>query len=247
VVRRWPGFLSKRAFFQKSDDRPADILLTAWRGGALALDATVPHIRTKRTPENATGLHAMDVAVARKKSKYLDRCQEAGLNFAVLAFDTLGATHPECEDFLRAIFKDARDRALCPDWRYMDLAWHRVVVPLQVDVARQIIARCVPPELETLNKTVVVAPSVPCPSIALEYVPLPRPSPLKKFPKIKISTDATPHSSPTFPLSALAPVFSLPLLPTPPPPLFRVLLCVLLCLWHQPGRLRRKSFPQITL
>ena len=124
-------------------------------------------MKTKRTPENATGLHAMEVAVARKKSKYLERCREAGLNFTVLAFDTLGAAHPECQEFLRTIFKDARDRALCPDWRYMELAWQRVVVPLQVDVARQILARSIPPDLETLSRVVEVAPSIPSPSIAL--------------------------------------------------------------------------------
>ena len=54
--------LEARLLLQKSDERPADILLTAWRGGALALDVTVPHVRTKRTPESAKGLHAMDLA-----------------------------------------------------------------------------------------------------------------------------------------------------------------------------------------
>ena len=142
--------LEARLLLQKSDERPADILLTAWRGGALALDVTVPHVRTKRTPESAKGLHAMEVAISRKEAKYLARCQEAGLNFSVLAFDTLGAAHPQTAAFLRAMFNDARRRSLCPDWRYIEQAWHRVMVPLQIDVARQILARNVQPELESL-------------------------------------------------------------------------------------------------
>jgi len=144
--------LEARLLFQKSDERPADILLTAWRGGGLAMDVTVPHVKTKRTPENATGLHAMEVAIVRKRVKYFARCQEVGLNFAVLAFDTLGATHPDTAKFLREMFKDAKSRSLCPDWKYTQQAWCRVIVPLQVDVARQILARSVQPEIEDLNK-----------------------------------------------------------------------------------------------
>ena len=55
---------------------------------------TVPHIKTKRTPDSATGLFAMEEAIARKQKKYATRCQDAGMSFSVLAFDTLGAAHP---------------------------------------------------------------------------------------------------------------------------------------------------------
>jgi len=173
--------LEARLLLQKSDERPADILLTAWRGGALAIDVTVPHVITKRTPDSAVGLHAMEAAMHRKRTKYQARCQEVGINFMALAFDTLGAVHPEAKDFLSVMFKDAMSRQLCPDHRYIEQAWHRVVVPLQVDVARQILARSVPPSLETLSSTVFLGPSVPCPTIALNLKALPAPAPLASF------------------------------------------------------------------
>jgi hypothetical protein len=173
--------LEARLLLQKSDERPADILLTAWRGGALAIDVTVPHVKTKSTPENAVGLHAMQVAMQRKRTKYLERCEEVGLNFMALAFDTLGAVHPEAKEFLSVMFKDAMSRQLCPDQRYIEQAWHRVVVPLQVDVARQILARSEPPSLETLSRPVFVGPSVPCPCIELNLKPLPVPAPFGEF------------------------------------------------------------------
>ena len=189
--------IEARLLLQKSDERPADILLTAWRGGALAIDVTVPHVKTKSTPENAVGLHAMQVAMQRKRTKYLERCEEVGLNFMALAFDTLGAVHPEAKEFLGVMFKDAMSRQLCPDQRYIEQAWHRVVVPLQVDVARQILARSVPPSLETLSRPVFVGPSVPCPCIELNLKPLPVPAPFGEFSG-----------------------FFGPVLPPPPPPFF---------------------------
>ena len=77
----------------------------------------------------------------RKRTKYEARCKEVGINFMALAFDTLGAVHPEAKEFLSVMFNDAMSRQLCPDRRYIEQAWHRVVVPLQVDVARQILAQ----------------------------------------------------------------------------------------------------------
>jgi hypothetical protein len=133
----------------------------------------------------------------RKRTKYQARCQEVGINFMALAFDTLGAVHPEAKEFLSVMFKDAMSRQLCPDHRYIEQAWHRVVVPLQVDVARQILARSVPPSLETLSSTVFLGPSVPCPTIALNLKALPAPAPFGEF------------------LDFLGPV-----LPPPPPPVF---------------------------
>ena len=151
--------LEARLLLQKSDERPADIFLTAWRGGAHALDVTVPHVITKRTPAKAEGPHAMEGAIARKKAKYLARCKESGLNFSVLAFDTLGATHPDTVSFLRAMFKDAKERELCPDWKSIPQAWNRVIVPLQIDIARQVLARRVAPSLEELSTPVFVPPA----------------------------------------------------------------------------------------
>jgi hypothetical protein len=118
-----------------SDDRPGDVYLSAWRGGGLAVDVTVPHVITQRTPATATGFHAMESVRTRKEHKYLARCREAGLGFTVLAFDTLGASHPSTVAFLDEVFKEASRREVCPDPRYASRAWDRVVVPLQVDVA----------------------------------------------------------------------------------------------------------------
>ncbi len=173
--------LEARLLLQKSDERPADIFLTAWRGGAHALDVTVPHVITKRTPASAQGLHAMEHAIDRKKAKYFARCQEAGLNFSVLAFDTLGATHPDTVSFLRGMFKDAKSRELCPDWKSIPQAWYRVIVPLQVDVARQILARCVAPDLEALQTPVFVPPAAAGATITLEFEAPPALAPLAAF------------------------------------------------------------------
>jgi hypothetical protein len=173
--------LEARLLLQKSDERPADILLTAWRGGAHALDVTVPHVITKRTPASAVGHHAMDEAISRKKKKYFARCEDAGLNFTVLAFDTLGATHPDTVCFLRRMFKDAKERELCPDWKSIPQAWNRVIVPLQVDVARQILTRSLPPSLEALSSPVFVAPALAVPSIAVMLEAPPAPLPLPPF------------------------------------------------------------------
>ena len=54
----------------------------------------------------------MQVAMQRKRTKYLERCEEVGLNFMALAFDTLGAVHPEAKEFLNVMFKDAMSRQL---------------------------------------------------------------------------------------------------------------------------------------
>src|SRR5690606_3876295 len=114
----------------------------AWRGGGVALDVTVPHVLTKRTPSSATGLHAMEAARARKLTKYQESCRSAGFAYTVLAFDTLGAAHPDTEAFLSEVFKEAGRRELSSDPRYAPHAWDR---PLQVDVARQVLARVVDP------------------------------------------------------------------------------------------------------
>jgi hypothetical protein len=184
--------LEARLLLQKSDDRPADILLTAWRGGAHALDVTVPHVITKRTPANAVGLRGMEEAIARKRKKYFARCQDAGLNFTVLAFDTLGAVHPDTADFLRCMFKDAKERELCPDWKSIPQAWNRVVVPLQIDVARQILTRSLPPTLETLSSPVFVAPAVAGPTITVPLRAPPAPVPLALFSSTARSVTTAP-------------------------------------------------------
>ena len=157
-----------------SDDRPGDVFLRAWRGGPLALDVTVPHVLTQRTPASAEGLHAMEAAVARKEAKYSVRCRDAGVGFSVLAFDTLGAVLPATEAFLKAMFKEAALRDVCPDVRYVQKAWHRVVVPLQVDVARQVLARSFEPSLDCLSKEVYVSPPVPAPRVVPVSLGLPR-------------------------------------------------------------------------
>src|SRR5271154_2939184 len=89
-------------------------------------------------------------------------CWQKGINFLVLAFDTLGATHPSTITFLKRMIKDAKNRALCPDWRYAEQAWARIVV-LQIDVARQILTRSVAPSLEVLQTPVEVVAQRPCP------------------------------------------------------------------------------------
>jgi hypothetical protein len=169
--------LEARLLLQKSDERPADIFLTAWRGGAHALDVTVPHVITKTTPSSAQGLFAMEQAMSRKQAKYLERCKDRGLGFSVLAFDTLGATHPVTATFLKAMFKDAKRRELCPDWKSVPQAWNRVIVPLQVDVARQILSRSVAPSLDALSTPVFVPPAVAGVTITVELEALPPPTP----------------------------------------------------------------------
>src|SRR6185369_2327866 len=107
----------------------------------------------------------MEAARAGKVQKYGGRCRAAGIGFSVLAFDTLGATHSSTQDFLKGVFKEAQRREICPDVRYASRAWDRVVVPLQIDVARQLLARTVAPTLECLSRPVFVSPSVAVPRV----------------------------------------------------------------------------------
>jgi hypothetical protein len=106
----------------------------------------------------------MEAMRARKEKKYLERCRAAGIGFTALAFDTLGAAHPVTEGFLGEVFKEANRRDVCPDPRYASRAWDRVVVPLQVDVARQVLARRMEPTPEVLSVPVHLSPpvAVPC-------------------------------------------------------------------------------------
>ena len=139
------------------------------------------------------------------------------------------------------------------------------MVPLQIDVARQILARNVQPELESLYRTVVVAPPVACPTLALEYaprspLPLRFPVPVPVFPAVPSPPPPHPLSLPPLLSPSLLSLLSLSLLsplslsllsplsfPPPPPPLPPPLPPVVLLssvLWHhQPGRLPCKSFP----
>ena len=52
----------------------------------------------------------MESVRSRKELKYLARCRAAGIGFTVLAFDTLGATHPSTVAFLDEVFKEASRR-----------------------------------------------------------------------------------------------------------------------------------------
>ena len=103
--------LEARLLLDGSDDRPGDVYL-----------ATVPHVLTSQTPARATGFHAMEAARSRKERKYLERCRTAGVGFSVLAFDTLGASHPGTEEFLKEVFKEASRREVRPDPRYASRA-----------------------------------------------------------------------------------------------------------------------------
>lgn len=155
--------LEARFLLEGSEDRPGDVYLAAWRGGGVALDVTVPHILTQSTPASASGLHAMGAAKIRKEAKYLERCRASGIGFSVLAFDTLGAVHPDTSEFLGEVFKEALRRDPCPDPRYASHAWDRLVVPLQVDVARQLLARAVESSVEVLSTPVYLSRPVAAP------------------------------------------------------------------------------------
>jgi len=112
----------------------------------------------------------MEAVRARKERKYLERCRAAGIGFTALAFDTLGAAHPVTVEFLGRFLADNR-RDVCPDPRYTSRAWDRLVVPLQVDVARQVLARRSEPTPEVLSVLVHLSPAVAVPCLA----PVPRP------------------------------------------------------------------------
>ena len=98
------GLIVKTEVPVEGKARPADLLMTPWKGGkSIAVDLTLVH------PLNASSLWSADNdAVSRaeqvKVLKYSDLCDRAHLLFSPAGLDTFGGPGPMALDFLKTLF-----------------------------------------------------------------------------------------------------------------------------------------------
>ena len=105
--------VTKEQHLPQSLDRPADLLLSSWRGRTVALDFTiVTPIRasavSKTTTTSTTTL--MDQAAEQKLKKSQDACRAAGWVFQPFVADTFGALRSDARSFVTRFIKNYHHR-----------------------------------------------------------------------------------------------------------------------------------------
>ena len=87
-------------------DRPADVLLSSWRGRTVAMDFTViTPTRPSSSLSSTSTTTLMDQAAHQKEQKSRRQCEEAGWAFQPFVADTYGALRADARAFVTRFIK----------------------------------------------------------------------------------------------------------------------------------------------
>ena len=142
--------------------RPADLLVSGWVGGPLAVDVTVAHpLAPSMAAADTAASTAMSRAEARKKVKYDSRCKAAGWEFTPFAVSAFGQLGPHATAFSALMAKRIAARLACPLADASRLVDAVIGGAIAAAVAAQLVSHAPVPELpdQLLPETERAAPT----------------------------------------------------------------------------------------